>query len=378
MYVPFSCCIYTILIAGEAASSSNKTEKPTSIPLPSSMLTPLPNIPSPTIDIISLRHSSPHSPPNSAPTESHAAATRFLRQQQLQRGDGSASSTSAAGHEGTSARRTSTNSSVSSLSGVPADGKNSVATQSSSSSTSGTPSSSSGTLSRLDSSHSRAQDGKKVGKGKELNTPHTLTGSRSSSSTSSVTSASPAVTRPPPLPKPSTTPTRVSPTTPSSSPHHHHHHPPLSSVGIVLTSSAASVGGGTRSPGGGVLVQSPIRSASGSTQHTAVLALPIKCQPPSNPPQTPPLQVSSESQLLQSRNQRKDKEREGVTKKRGTVGEKGKVGGGGEEGETEGNGCGTVEGSRGGGSARTDSMGPPIKRVRVTRRSAAEEEHAKQ
>ena len=32
----------------------------------------------------------------------------------------------------------------------------------------------------------------------------------------------------------------------------------------------------------------------------------------------------------------------------------------------------------GGGSARTDSMGPPVKRVRVTRRTAAEEELAKQ
>ena len=64
-------------------------------------------------------------------------------------------------------------------------------------------------------------------------------------------------------------------------------------------------------------------------------------------------------------------------KKRGSVaGEiRGRESGGGEEGEGDSGGSGLGEGS--GGSARTDSMGPPVKRVRVTRRTAAEEEQGK-
>ena len=70
------------------------------------------------------------------------------------------------------------------------------------------------------------------------------------------------------------------------------------------------------------------------------------------------------------RSLRKEREREGNGKKRGGEQEvaPGEEGAGGE-----------VPGGGGGsGSARTDSMGPPVKRVRVTRRSAAEEELAKQ
>ena len=106
------------------------------------------------------------------------------------------------------------------------------------------------------------------------------------------------------------------------------------------------------------MVQPQIRGA-GAT-HSTVLASPIKSYPP---------QVSTDQYQLQSRNLRKEKEKEREreeSKKR----EKGRDDE--EVSRDEGNGGG------GGGSARTDSMGPPMKRVRVTRRSAAEEEQARQ
>ena len=105
-------------------------------------------------------------------------------------------------------------------------------------------------------------------------------------------------------------------------------------------------------------MQSPLR---GLPPHSTVLALPIKCQPPPSPTSQVGTDVLSGIQPLRSLR------KEGNGKKRGIEGE---VGATGEEG------TGGEVGS-GGGSARTDVMGPPVKRVRVTRRSAAEEEQAK-
>ena len=110
-------------------------------------------------------------------------------------------------------------------------------------------------------------------------------------------------------------------------------------------------------------MQSPIRGA-GAT-HSTVLASPIKCHPPQPNPD------HHQQQQLTSRTQPKEKD-EG--KKR----ERLKEGGGDEALRDEGGRGGGGGGGGGGGSARTDSMGPPAKRVRVTRRSVAEEEQTRQ
>ena len=109
-------------------------------------------------------------------------------------------------------------------------------------------------------------------------------------------------------------------------------------------------------------MQSPIRGA-GAT-HSTVLASPIKCHPPQPNPD------HHQQQQLTSRTQPKEKD-EG--KKRERLKE-----GGGDEALRDEGGRGGGGGGGGGGSARTDSMGPPAKRVRVTRRSVAEEEQTRQ
>ena len=122
-------------------------------------------------------------------------------------------------------------------------------------------------------------------------------------------------------------------------------------IGIVLTPTS-TVAAATRSTGSGMLVQPQIRGTG--TTHSTVVASPLKCHP----------QSSTTVEQQQPRILRKERERE---REDGKKREKEKEG---EEGLKDEGG--------GGGSVRTDSMGPPVKRVRVTRRSVAEEEQARQ
>ncbi|CAI8015593.1 hypothetical protein GBAR_LOCUS9635 [Geodia barretti] len=325
------------------------------------MLTPLSSLPSPTVDISSLKNSS-HTPPSSAmatptPTgdSSSSSSSRFLKQQR----DGVGSTSG--GTSGATA-------SVSALT----DRKSSVATQSSSrSSPPVTPGAAQRPHPMATPHQPRILESKKSG------IPPSASGKLPPS-----TFAEPRVPPLPPLPSTSYISglhSLPSPSLVASSairlplPQQHHlpptspsvssipHPSPLSPVGIVLTPSSA---GGTRSPGGGVLVQSQIR---GTTSHSTVLAHPIK-YPISPTPQVSPDHQQQGVASLRSLRKEREREREGNGKKRGGEAEvvPGEEGTGGE-----------VTGG-GGGSARTDSMGPPVKRVRVTRRTAAEEELAKQ
>ena len=130
-------------------------------------------------------------------------------------------------------------------------------------------------------------------------------------------------------------------------------HPPPPSphipIGIVLTPTS-TVAAATRSTGSGMSVQPQIRGTG--TTHSTVVASPLKCHP----------QSSTAVEQQQPRILRKEREREREDgKKKEKEGEEGLKDEGG-----------------GGGSVRTESMGPPVKRVRVTRRSVAEEEQARQ
>ena len=379
-------------VASSISSASNKDErlKPASISLPSTMLTPIPALPSPTIDISSLKHSS-HSPPSSSqatPTAldgpaSSLGTARWLKQQR-EGGLGASSG----GVSGPSL-------STSSL----AECKNSVATQS------GNIPLSSVALAVKPSPlalphHFRGLDAKKTSVlttpsaavaagaailkasegGPSTSAMHTLTETHvqppqksaptaslstiaplsSLPSLATISAASSASKQPQPLPPQHPLPSSAPPP-PSTSPSSHPHS--LSPVGIVLTPSSSVGPSGTRPSPGGVLVQSQLRG----TSHSTVLALPIKCQPPSSPV----TQLGSvELQAGIAQPLRSLRQKEPAVKKRG-------VGGEGEGVLSDEGMVGDVE-SGGGGSARTDSMGPPVKRVRVTRRTAAEEEHAKQ
>lgn len=116
-----------------------------------------------------------------------------------------------------------------------------------------------------------------------------------------------------------------------------------SSVGVVVSPASA---GGIRSPGGGISVQQQIRSLG----HSTVVASPLKSA------HTLSTQQANSESL---RSLRKEKEKEEKEEGKKKVKEKE------EEDDLR---------EEGGGSARTDSMGPPVKRLRVTRRSVAEEE----
>lgn len=289
--------------------------KPSSISLPSTMLTPISNLPSPTVDMSAFKQPS-HSPPSSGLATPTEGPIRFLKQRDSLE-----------------------------MAGAPSEKKTSVATQYGT-----TPTVLSAPRPESQTAHPR-QDHKKVKtSAKEPSTLHSHhtpnEGKRPPSSTPSaappgVTLAASVPTR---LPAASLAP-RPAPSSPSH---------PQSSIGIVLAPASAA---GSRSPGGGILV--PSHRGIGGVTPSTVLASPIKCHP---------TQLSPE---LQSRNLRKEKE----IREKEEAKKKEKTKDGVEEVSRErGNGGG----GGGGGSARTDTMGPPVKRVRVTRRSVAEEEQARQ
>ena len=120
-----------------------------------------------------------------------------------------------------------------------------------------------------------------------------------------------------------------------------------SSVGVVVSPAST---GGIRSLGGGISVQQQIRGLGG---HSTVVASPLKSA------HTLSTQQASSDSLrsLRKEKEKEEKEKEEAGKKRAKEKE--------EEDDSR---------EEGGGSARTDSMGPPVKRLRVTRRSVAEEE----
>ena len=325
VYMCVCCCLAT-----EPLPAGRKEEpaKPSSISLPSTMLTPISNLPSPTVDMTSFKQPS-HSPPNSGMATPTEGPARFPKQRDsidMAGGGGASSSTSS----------------------LP-ERKNSVGTQSV------TPPCLAGTVKQTSQdpqSHHESKKGKNV-VAKQTSASCTHQTLSESHPSSSVTPASasprtvPTIPSRPPL-QPLSNP--LSPPRPSFPSH------PLSPVGIVLTPTLA--GGGTRSPGGGILVQSQIRGP-GAT-HSTVLASPIKCHPPQpNPDPQQQQQVTPHTQQKEKEEDKKKREKSKEDVDEGSKDEGGREGGS-------------------GGSARTDCMGPPTKRLRVTRRSVAEEEQARQ
>ena len=303
-----------------SGGSKDEPTKPPSISLPSTMLTPISNLPSPTVDVSAFKQPS-HSPPSSGLATPTEGPIRFLKQRD----------------------------SFEMVGGV-SEKKASVATQSGPA-----PITVSGTRPELQTLHPR-QDHKK-GKTipKEPSTPrahHTPTEGKLPS-TIAPSATSPAVVSASVSNRPQVT---SLPTHPPSSPSHL-----PSPIGIVLAPPSAA---GSHSPGSSILLPPSIRGMGGVTPST-VLASPIKCHPP---------QLSPD---LQSRNLRKEREKESREKEEAK--KKEKIRDLMEEVSKErGNGGVGGGGGGGGGSARTDTMGPPVKRVRVTRRSVAEEEQARQ
>ena len=195
-----------------------------------------------------------------------------------------------------------------------------------------------------------------VSRSDALQSPHTdpkkgKDGAKDGVKDSSAALAQPVSENQPPTS--STTPFAPSPARPPSiavSPASRKVAPIISSVGIIVSPMPAgtprmSIAGGTRSPGGGMLMQQQIRGLSG---HSMVVASPIKSG------QLLGIQHISSDSFKRLVREKEEKE-EG--KKKGK-----------EEEES------AKEVKEGGGSGRTDTMGPPVKRLRVTRRSVAEED----